>query len=149
MRAPSGMARSRTGMSRLESQNAALVRLLRCSMLCLMSSRRRMPQNVGMRPTALYGSIMIPSRAASGCDSRQAGERHGQFLLVVVLIDELALEVGDVGPHVEMAVPGHVEQDGLALALALAAQRLVDRAAHRMRCFRSRNDALAARELDA
>src|SRR5262245_16661444 len=153
MRAPSGMARSRTGISRLDSQNAALVRLLRCSMLCLMSSRWRMPQNVGMSPTALYGSIIVSpmssSRSRSGRDGRQSGERHRQLLLVVVLVDELALEVADIGLHVEMPVAGHAEQDYLTLALALAAQCLVDRAAHRVGRFGRRHDSLAARELDA
>src|ERR1051326_7417178 len=57
--APSGIASSLTGMSRLESQNAALVSPLRCSILCLISSRRRMPQKLGIRPTALYGSIIV------------------------------------------------------------------------------------------
>src|SRR4051812_29878541 len=47
-----------------------------------------------------------------------------------------------------MAVARHVEQDGLALAIALAAQRLVDRTTHRMRRLRRRHDTLAARELD-
>src|SRR5262245_1890388 len=148
------MASSRTGISRLESQNAALVRLFRCSMLCLMSSRLRMPQNVGMRPTALYGSIMIspdtsPCVSVLSRNGRQAGERHGQLFLIVVLVDELALEVADIGPHVEMAVAGHVEQNGLALALALAAQCFVDRATHRMRRLRRRHDPFAARELNA
>src|SRR5262245_65908691 len=125
------MASSRTGMSRLDSQNAALVRLLRCSILCLMSSRRRMPQNVGIRPTALYGSIMMPPIAAdrptaveqSGRDARQPGERHGQLVLVIVLIDELALEVTDVGLHFEMAVAGAVEQARLRRAPAIVVCR--------------------------
>src|SRR5262249_54455438 len=90
-----------------------------------------------------------PARGRSGRDRRQTGERHGQFLLIVILVDELALEVVDVGLHVEMHVAGHVEQDGLALALALAAHRLVDRTAHRVSGLWCRHDALAARELDA
>src|SRR5262249_51197485 len=132
------MARSRTGISRLESQNAALVRLLRWSMLCLMSSRRRMPQNVGMRPTALYGSIMMFPRLAggpsgvrilpwSGRNARQPCKRHRQLALVIVLIDEVAFEIADVGLHVEMTVTGHVEHDRFTLALTFAAERLIDR----------------------
>ncbi len=48
-----------------------------------------------------------------------------------------------------MAVARQVEQDGLGLALGLAAQRFVDRAAHRMGRFRRRHDALGAGELHA
>src|SRR5689334_12013967 len=167
--APSGIARSFTGMSRLDSQNAALVSPLRCSMLCWISSRRRIPQKLGISPTALYGSIMwlSPMRfvarmersdirggrsrislrsiratgTRSGRDARQAGKRHGELLLVVVLVDQLALEVVDVGLHVEVAVARHVEHDGFGLAFLLTAQRLVDRAAHRVRRLRRRHDA--------
>src|SRR5215469_6065874 len=130
--APSGIAKSFTGMSRLESQNAALVSPFRCSILCLISSRRRMPQKLGMSPTALYGSIIVnvppcsmswpgwrreapqsgkarpgfrfaPSglQFSSGRDARQAGERHRELAFVVALVDQLALEVVDVGRHVE------------------------------------------------
>src|SRR5262245_34114791 len=49
---------SRTGMSRLESHDAAFTRCERCSRLILMSLRLRMPRTVGMRPTAVYGLIM-------------------------------------------------------------------------------------------
>src|SRR5262245_10659378 len=48
---------SRTGMSRLESHDAAFTRCDRCSRLILMSLRLRMPRTVGMRPTAVYGLI--------------------------------------------------------------------------------------------
>jgi hypothetical protein len=50
---PSGIATRRTGISRLESQNAAFVRLSRCSRFFSMSSRRRMPQKLGINPTAV------------------------------------------------------------------------------------------------
>src|SRR5207249_6691062 len=92
---------------------------------------------------------LSPLTLVSGRNRRQASERHGQLLLIVVLVDELAFEVADIGLHVEMAVARHVEQDGLALALFLAAQSLVDRAAHRMRRLRRGYDPFAARELDA
>ena len=60
-------------------------------------------------------------RSRSSGDARQARERRGQFLLVVVPVDELAFEVVDVGLHIEMAVAGKVEQDRLFLAFLLAA----------------------------
>src|SRR5471030_1829630 len=82
-------------------------------------------------------------------NARQAHERHGQFLLVVVPVDEFALVVVDVGLHIEMAVAGKVEQDRLFLAFLLAAQRLVDGATHRVIGLRRRHDAFAACELDA
>src|SRR5262245_18800057 len=68
--APSGKAMSRTGISRLESHDAAFTRSERCSRLILMSLRLRMPRTVGMRPTAVYGLIMprllAPSRSVTG-----------------------------------------------------------------------------------
>src|ERR1700733_11934802 len=82
-------------------------------------------------------------------DAGQAGERHGELAFVIVLVDQLAFEIGDIGAHVEMAVAGHVEQNDLGLALFLAAQCLVDGATHRMRRLRRRYDALAAGELHA
>jgi hypothetical protein len=48
-----GMATRRTGMSRLDNQNAAFVRLSMCSRFFSMSSRRRMPQKLGINPTAV------------------------------------------------------------------------------------------------
>src|SRR6516165_9038890 len=57
-KAPSGTAMSRTGRSRLESHDAALMRCERCSRFVLISSRRRMPRMVGTRPRAWYASIM-------------------------------------------------------------------------------------------
>src|SRR5262252_2720308 len=57
-RAPSGNAMSRTGMSRLDSHDAAFTRCVRCSRLILMSPRLRMPRTVGIRPTAVYGLII-------------------------------------------------------------------------------------------
>src|SRR3989442_767960 len=49
---------SRTGMSRLDSHDAAFTRCERCSRLIVMSLRLRMPRTVGTRPTAVYGLIM-------------------------------------------------------------------------------------------
>src|SRR6266699_4238851 len=57
-KAPSGTAMRRTGRSRLDSHEAALMRCERCSRFVLISSRRRMPRMVGTRPRAWYGSIM-------------------------------------------------------------------------------------------
>src|SRR5690242_17794955 len=68
-------------------------------------------------------------------NARQAGERHGQFLLVVVLIDEFAFEVIDVGLHVEMAVTGKVEQDRFLLPSFL--QRRASSIAQRTAWFAS------------
>src|SRR5438093_1426625 len=56
--APSGKAISLTGISRLDSHDAAFTRCERCSRLILMSLRLRMPRTVGTRPTAVYGLIM-------------------------------------------------------------------------------------------
>src|SRR5262245_33012891 len=68
--APSGKAIRRTGISRLESHDAAFTRCERCSRLILMSLRLRMPRTVGMRPTAVYGLIMprllAPSWSVTG-----------------------------------------------------------------------------------
>src|SRR5262245_46147514 len=68
---------SRTGISRLESHDAACTRCDRCSRLILMSLRLRMPRTVGMRPTAVYGLIMprllAPSRSVTG-DARDFGD---------------------------------------------------------------------------
>src|ERR1700732_4023520 len=54
------MVTRRTGMSRLDNQNAALVRLSKCSRFFSMSSRRRIPQKLGINPTAVEGSIIPP-----------------------------------------------------------------------------------------
>src|ERR1019366_6814290 len=88
-------------------------------------------------------------RSRSSGDARQARERRGQFLLVIVPVYEFAFEVVDVGLHIEMAVTGKVEQDRLFLAFLLAAQRLVNGATHRVVGLRRRHDALATRELAA
>src|SRR5260370_34366074 len=61
------MATRRTGMSRLDNQNAAFVRLSRCSRFFSMSSWRRMPQKLGINPTAVKGSIIpIPIKSVGG-----------------------------------------------------------------------------------
>src|SRR4030095_15364816 len=56
--APSGKAMSRTGISRLDSHDAAFTRCERWSRLILISPRLRMPRTVGIRPTGVYGLIM-------------------------------------------------------------------------------------------
>src|SRR5262245_34069921 len=91
--APSGKAIRRTGISRLESHDAAFTRCERCSRLILMSLRLRMPRTVGMRPTAVYGLIMprllAPSWSVTG-DARDLRDtivakldRHLVLLAVV------------------------------------------------------------------
>src|SRR4030095_14194501 len=91
--APSGKAMSRTGISRLESHDAAFTRCERCSRLILMSLRLRMPRTVGMRPTAVYGLIMPrllgPSRSVTG-DARDLRDAvvaylHRDLVLLAVV----------------------------------------------------------------
>ena len=84
----------------------------------------------------------------SRCDARQARQRHRKFLFIVVLVDKFAFEEADVGLHIEMAVTGEVEENGLLFALFLAAQSFIDRAAYRVIGFRRRHDAFAARKFD-
>jgi hypothetical protein len=50
---PSGIAINRTGRSKLDSHDAALVRLRMCSMFTAMSALARIPRTVGIRPTAV------------------------------------------------------------------------------------------------
>src|SRR5882762_2138414 len=76
---------SRTGMSRLDSQDAALTRWERWSRLSLMSLRLRMPRTVGTRPTAVYGLIMRALLSASG------DARHFPDAIVVQLDRHLVL----------------------------------------------------------
>ena len=64
---------------------------------------------------------------------RQRGERRLQFRLVVVAVFQLAGEVIGVRLHVEMAVARQIEQDGLRLALGLAATHAI-RVALTTRC---------------
>src|SRR5215212_3632269 len=58
---PSGMAIRRTGRSRLESHEAALIRCEMWSRLRWISDRFRIPVTVGISPTAVYGSGMLAS----------------------------------------------------------------------------------------
>src|SRR5206468_9883922 len=91
--ATSGKAMSRTGISRLESQDAAFTRCERCSRLILMSLRLRMPRTVGMRPTAVYGLIMptllarSPSVTGDARDLRDAvvAKLDGHLVLLAVV----------------------------------------------------------------
>src|SRR5919198_2269152 len=57
-RAPSGMATSRTGRSRLESHEAAAITWEMWYRLRLISGRWRIPHTVVTSPTAVYGAIM-------------------------------------------------------------------------------------------
>jgi hypothetical protein len=93
----------------------------------------------------LYGAVMRSGRiAASPTDTGlqeirsqrrgshprrhrgQSSQGHGQLFLAVGLVLELASEVLLVGRHVEMAVTTEVEEDGLALAFALAAHGFLE-----------------------
>src|SRR6266850_1941620 len=122
--APSGKAISLTGMSRLESHDAAFTRCERCSRLILMSLRLRMPRTVGMRPTAVYGLIMptllarSPSVTGDARDLRDAvvAKLDGHFVLLAVVrrpvdhraparrSDALVLLVGAAEPRHHLVV---------------------------------------------
>src|SRR2546425_7712037 len=87
--APSGKAISLTGISRLDSHDAAFTRCERCSRLILMSLRLRMPRTVGTRPTAVSGLIM---RALLDGERSAAGDaRHFPDAIVVQLDRHLVL----------------------------------------------------------
>src|SRR6266568_1432538 len=78
--APSGITISRTGRSRLESQQAAAQTSWRCSILAVICSRLRTPRTVGEMPTAVYDCTAFaisrpPFNAVTADDStRGAGE---------------------------------------------------------------------------
>ena len=78
--APSGITISRTGRSRLESQQAAAQTSWRCSILAVICSRLRTPRTVGEMPTAVYDCTAFaisrpPFNAVTADDSTQgAGE---------------------------------------------------------------------------
>src|SRR2546428_6376221 len=78
--APSGITISRTGRSRLESQQAAAQTSWRCSILAVICSRLRTPRTVGEMPTAVYDCTAFaisrpPFNAVTTDDSTQgAGE---------------------------------------------------------------------------
>ena len=57
---------------------------------------------------------------------RQSGQRHGDLLGRVLVVLQLARLVIDVGLHVEMAVAGEVEEDGLFPAFFFGLQRLAE-----------------------
>src|SRR5262245_32857105 len=80
-------------------------------------------------------------------DRRQAGERHRELAFVVVAVLQLAGEVVHVRLHVEVAVAAEVEEDRARDAFLAAADRLVDRALHRVVRLRRGEDALDARTL--
>src|SRR5882724_8464829 len=80
-------------------------------------------------------------------DLRQLLERLLDLRRRVRVVLELAGEVSLVGAEVEVAVAREVEENRLALAVALAPQCLVDRDADGVRRLRGRDDALGAREL--
>src|SRR5215467_16166758 len=117
-RAPSGNAMSRTGMSRLESHDAALTRCERCSRLILMSPRLRMPRTVGIRPTAVYGLII---RSLLGC-SPGGDARDFSHAIVLQLDRDLAL-LRAVGGAVDDGAPA---RRGHAFVLLIRAAEALD-----------------------
>src|ERR1700732_1012412 len=64
-------------------------------------------------------------------------------------IFELAAQIAVVGSHVEMSVPGKVEENRLSLARALARVGLVDCRTDRVVGLRSRYDSLGTGESQA
>ena len=76
-------------------------------------------------------------------------QRFGDGFLRIFVILQLAGEEAVVGGHVEVAVAGQAEEDGLGLAGRLAAERLVNRGADGVAGLRRRDDAFGAGELDA
>src|SRR4051812_30372655 len=107
------------------------------------SRRRRSPKecDAWLSPAKPVGLLF-------GSDLRQAIEAALELALVVRNVLQLAAEIVHVRLHVEMAVAAQIEQDGLGLALALATQRLVERALDHVVGFGRRQDTLDARELD-
>ena len=83
-------------------------------------------------------------RAAVFTEGRPASAIASSFSSYSMIL-QLAGEVIDVRLHVEVAVAAQVEQNGARLAFLLAAQRLVDRAAHRVVGFGRGHDAFGAR----
>src|SRR3990170_709304 len=93
------------------------------------------------RPTLIVALLLGP-------DLGQVLEGLRDLLGRVLVVLELAREVGLVGREIQEAVPAQVEDDRLAFALLLGAEGLVDRAADRVGRLRRGQDALGARELD-
>src|SRR5262245_1906798 len=117
-RAPSGKAMSRTGMSRLESHDAAFTRCERCSRLILMSLRLRMPRTVGMRPTAVYGLIM--PRLLDGSVTDDARDLRDAIL---AQLDRDFVLVAVVRPAIDQGPPARRRH---ALVLLLGAAEPLD-----------------------
>src|SRR5512145_1129002 len=113
-RAPSGNAISRTGMSRLDSHDAAFTRCERCSRLILMSPRLRMPRTVGIRPTAVYGLIM---RALLACSA--AGDARDLSDAVLVELDRHLALLRAVGRPIDHRPPSR-RRHPLVLLVGLA-----------------------------
>src|SRR5206468_4859099 len=97
----------------------------------------------GPRPPRRFSE----TRGASHLDLRQAPQRLLDLRRRIFVVLQLAGEERLVGAEVEVAVAGQVEQNRLALAALLAAQRFVDRDLDGVRRFRRGDDALGAREL--
>src|SRR5262245_14127356 len=113
-RAPSGNAMSRTGMSRLESHDAAFTRCERCSRLILMSPRLRMPRTVGIRPTAVYGLII---RSLLECSPR--GDARDLAHAIVLQLDRDFVLLRAVGRPIDDGAPAG-RRDALVLLVGPA-----------------------------
>src|SRR5215470_17570716 len=113
-RAPSGNAMSRTGMSRLDSHDAAFTRCVRCSRLILMSPRLRMPRTVGIRPTAVYGLII-----RSLLDSSPGGDAHDLAHAIVLELDRDFVLRRAIGRTIDDGAPAR-RRDALVLLVRTA-----------------------------
>src|SRR4030095_14723443 len=105
-KAPSGKAISRTGMSRLESHDAALTMCERCSRLILMSERLRIPRTVGTRPTAVYGLIIHSLLWAPTARSAPRDARDLADAVVLKLDCDLVVDGAVVGAIEDRAPSG-------------------------------------------
>src|SRR5262249_60464599 len=100
---------SRTGMSRLDSHDAAFTRCERCSRLILMSPRLRMPRTVGIRPTAVYGLIIRSLLEAS-----PGGDARDLTHTIVLELDRDFVLLRAVGGAIDDGAPARW-RDALAL----------------------------------
>src|SRR5689334_7607617 len=94
-----------------------------------MSSRRRMPQKVGINPTAVYGSIMTVSpNARAACHAPDRWESSLVAALEQPATDDLRLDLGGTLEDVEDACIAQHATDGIFHLIAVASvdlQRVV------------------------
>ena len=62
---------------------------------------------------ARVGAALVAALPSLRRDAWQTCQRHGEFTFIVFVVDQLAFEIADVGPHIEMAVAREIEQNGL------------------------------------